>query len=228
MPVERLVETVRQARPALVVITGGEPLQQDLTSLCQALAPLAVPRHLETSGVAPLSGAFEWITLSPKRHRPPQPALLAHCHELKVVIHEPADLDFAMAMATACRTTGRGSSPAPQALPSTWRRQRHRRPPGHPPRAQTSWQANSTPNGASACKPINGWGCVEGIWHGLPGLLMQQEVHVVGLQPAPAAARQGAQRQAANGQALQAPHRMAQLIGNAANLALPPLPQHDP
>ena len=113
MPVERLVETVRQARPALVVVTGGEPLQQDLTSLCQALAPLAIPRHLETSGVAPLSGAFEWITLSPKRHCPPQPALLACCHELKVVIHEPADLDFAMAMATHCRTI-RSASPGPQ------------------------------------------------------------------------------------------------------------------
>ena len=113
VPVERLVDTVRQARPALVVITGGEPLQQDLTSLCQALAPLAVPRHLETSGVAPLSGAFEWITLSPKRHHPPQPALLARCHELKVVIHEPADLDFAMAMAATCQTV-RASGPGPQ------------------------------------------------------------------------------------------------------------------
>lgn len=114
VPVERLVETVRQARPALVVITGGEPLQQDLTPLCEALAPLAVPRHLETSGVAPLSGAFEWITLSPKRHQPPRPALLEHCHELKVVIHEPADLDFAMAMAAACQTLGRSGSPGPQ------------------------------------------------------------------------------------------------------------------
>ena len=113
VPVERLVDTVRQARPALVVITGGEPLQQDLTSLCQALAPLAIPRHLETSGVAPLSGAFEWITLSPKRHHPPQPALLARCHELKVVIHEPADLDFAMAMATTCENTC-AASPGPQ------------------------------------------------------------------------------------------------------------------
>lgn len=114
MPVERLVETVRQARPALVVITGGEPLQQNLTPLCQALVPLAIPRHLETSGVAPLSGVFEWITLSPKRHRPPRPGLLACCHELKVVIHEPADLDFAMAMAAACQATDRSGNPGPQ------------------------------------------------------------------------------------------------------------------
>ena len=114
VPVEHLVETVRQAQPALVVITGGEPLQQDLTPLCRALATLAIPRHLETSGAAPLSGAFEWITLSPKRHRPPQLALLERCHELKVVIHEPADLDFAMAMAATCRALGRSGSPGPQ------------------------------------------------------------------------------------------------------------------
>ena len=114
VPVERLVDTVRQAQPALVVITGGEPLQQDLTPLCQALAPLAIPRHLETSGVAPLSGAFEWITLSPKRHHPPQSALLARCHELKVVIHEAADLDFAMAMAATCQAICSSSSPGLQ------------------------------------------------------------------------------------------------------------------
>ncbi len=111
--VEHLVDTVRQAHPALVVITGGEPLQQDLTALCQALAPLAIPRHLETSGVAPLSGSFEWITLSPKRHQPPQGDLLACCDELKVIVHEPADLEFAMAMATACKARG-PSRQAPQ------------------------------------------------------------------------------------------------------------------
>ena len=96
------------AGAAFVVITGGEPLHHDLTALTRALraacrrgegAPL--PLHLETSGVDRLSGAFDWITLSPKRHRPPRPALLAACDELKVVVHEPADLPFAEAMAAA-------------------------------------------------------------------------------------------------------------------------------
>ena len=57
--------------------------------------------HLETSGVDPLSGQFDWITLSPKRHRPPREDLLRQCNELKVVIHNSEDLTFAESMATA-------------------------------------------------------------------------------------------------------------------------------
>jgi organic radical activating enzyme len=95
------------AGAAFVVITGGEPLHHNLDPLCAALRREAgngsspLPLHLETSGVDPLSGRFEWITLSPKRHRPATAELLAACHELKVVIHESADLAFAEAMAAA-------------------------------------------------------------------------------------------------------------------------------
>jgi len=112
------------AGAAFVVITGGEPLHHDLDGLCTALRqasrseggngadgglpagqaqqtglPLPLPLHLETSGVDPLSGQFDWITLSPKRHRPPTEQLLAACHELKVVVEGEADLAFAEAMA---------------------------------------------------------------------------------------------------------------------------------
>ena len=50
----------------------------------------------------PLSGRFDWITLSPKRHRPPRQELLQACHELKVVVHGPEDISFAAAMASQC------------------------------------------------------------------------------------------------------------------------------
>jgi len=101
------------AGAAFVVITGGEPLHHDLGPLCTALQELAVPLHLETSGVDPLSGAFAWITLSPKRHRPPTVELLAACHELKVVVNEAADLVFAEAMA---RAAGSGGGAPPELL----------------------------------------------------------------------------------------------------------------
>ena len=55
--------------------------------------------HLETSGVDPLSGSHDWITLSPKPHRPPRRDVLLRCDELKVVVHNPDDLQFAEAMA---------------------------------------------------------------------------------------------------------------------------------
>jgi organic radical activating enzyme len=91
---------------AFVVVTGGEPLHHNLDALCAALAAAGLPLHLETSGVDPLSGRFDWITLSPKRHRPPRPELLAAGHELKPVVHEPADLPFAEAMAAAAAEAG--------------------------------------------------------------------------------------------------------------------------
>ena len=46
-----------------------------------------------------LSGRFDWITLSPKPHRPPAAEVLARCDELKVVVTSPADLSFAETMA---------------------------------------------------------------------------------------------------------------------------------
>ncbi len=121
-----VIELAHQARNAVaagaafVVITGGEPLHHNLTDLCGALragiggatgAP--VPLHLETSGVDPLSGRFDWITLSPKRHRPPTQELLKACEELKVVVHDPEDLAFAEAMAAAAKgLRAAGNQPA--------------------------------------------------------------------------------------------------------------------
>jgi len=109
-----LAEETQQAAAAgaaFAVITGGEPLEHDLGPLGEALReatagperPEGLPLHLETSGAAPLalSGRFAWITLSPKAHRPPTAELLAACDELKVVVHGPADLAFAKAMAAA-------------------------------------------------------------------------------------------------------------------------------
>lgn len=85
---------------AFVVITGGEPLHHNLDLLTAALRDKArIPIHIETSGVDILSGEPDWITLSPKRHRPPRPEVLQACHELKVVVHEPADLLFAEVVA---------------------------------------------------------------------------------------------------------------------------------
>ena len=93
--------TAQQRGAAFVVITGGEPLHHNLDGFCQVLAEVApsLPRHLETSGVDPLSGAFHWITLSPKRHAPPRRELLQRCNELKVIVHDTGDLMFAEEMA---------------------------------------------------------------------------------------------------------------------------------
>jgi organic radical activating enzyme len=107
---EQLAEetaTAAKDGAAFVVLTGGEPLHHNIDPLCKALrkstagnTKKSLPIHLETSGVNPLSGSPNWITLSPKRHAPPHPELLAYCNELKVVVHTEADLEFAEAMAS--------------------------------------------------------------------------------------------------------------------------------
>jgi organic radical activating enzyme len=95
----------KDAGAAFVVITGGEPLHHNLQPLTDALdRSCGLPIHLETSGVDQLSGRFDWVTLSPKRHRPPQQALLSRCDELKVVVLDTDDVSFAHAMANDTST----------------------------------------------------------------------------------------------------------------------------
>lgn len=104
------------AGAAFVVITGGEPLQQPLDGLCAALAAVGLPLHLETSGVGELSGCFDWITLSPKPHRPPSADVLARCDELKVVVTSQDDLAFAEAMAAEAQRRPPSGAAGPELL----------------------------------------------------------------------------------------------------------------
>ncbi|MGA1622334.1 MAG: 7-carboxy-7-deazaguanine synthase QueE [Synechocystis sp.] len=93
--VETLVTQALAAKPAFVVITGGEPLMHDLTDLCAALKHHQLRCHLETSGAYPLSGTFDWITLSHKPYKPPVPTIYSQASELKMVIAQLADLSWA-------------------------------------------------------------------------------------------------------------------------------------
>ncbi|NET37758.1 MAG: 7-carboxy-7-deazaguanine synthase QueE [Cyanothece sp. SIO1E1] len=88
------------AQPAIVVITGGEPLMHDLTALTRELHAKHLQVHLETSGAYPLSGSFDWITCSPKRAKPPHESIYTHVNELKVVVVDQCDLEWAESQAT--------------------------------------------------------------------------------------------------------------------------------
>ena len=79
----------------LAVITGGEPLMHDLTSLTTSLHSAGFQTNIETSGSAPLSGEWDWICLSPKKFKPPLVEILQKAHELKVVIFNRSDFAWA-------------------------------------------------------------------------------------------------------------------------------------
>ncbi|HEY1114533.1 MAG TPA: 7-carboxy-7-deazaguanine synthase QueE [Chitinophagaceae bacterium] len=90
-----LVAEVKATPTEIVVITGGEPLMHDLTELTAALKKAGLRTHMETSGSSPLSGTWDWITLSPKKFKAPLPEVLPHAHELKVVVFNKTDFAWA-------------------------------------------------------------------------------------------------------------------------------------
>jgi organic radical activating enzyme len=78
-----------------VIVTGGEPLLHPLDELCARLKEQHCRLHLETSGAAAFSGAWDWVCLSPKRQQPPLQNNFRYADELKVVIATPDDFAWA-------------------------------------------------------------------------------------------------------------------------------------
>ena len=94
-PVDEVVLKAQTANPAIVVITGGEPLTHDLSSLTSHLHDAGLKVHLETSGAYPFSGNFDWVVFSPKQSRSPHPSVYSRVDELKIVVVNAADLERA-------------------------------------------------------------------------------------------------------------------------------------
>ena len=93
--IDQLVAEVKSTPTQLVVITGGEPLMHNLDALTAALQAAGLQTNIETSGAHPLSGQWDWICLSPKKFKEPLPGILPHANELKVVIFNKSDFDWA-------------------------------------------------------------------------------------------------------------------------------------
>jgi organic radical activating enzyme len=95
-----LIAQARSCQPAIVIITGGEPLMHDLTPLSGELRRAGLRVHLETSGAHPFSGEFDWVTFSPKRFKSPHPSIYDRASELKIVVVNVEDLEWAEAQAS--------------------------------------------------------------------------------------------------------------------------------
>ena len=93
--VQKIVEKARQHPGRLAVITGGEPTLYDLTELTRKLQVAGFKTNIETSGSSPLTGTWDWICLSPKKFKAPLPGILPLANELKVVIFNKSDFDWA-------------------------------------------------------------------------------------------------------------------------------------
>ena len=95
LDIDDLLVEVQKTTTKLVVITGGEPLLHPLKNLTALLQKNGFETNIETSGSSPLSGSWDWICLSPKKFKPALPEVMAEANELKIVVYNNSDFDWA-------------------------------------------------------------------------------------------------------------------------------------
>jgi organic radical activating enzyme len=95
IPIESMVQWVKESGTEMVVITGGEPLMHNLDRLTDSLQNLGIETNIETSGSHPLSGNWNWICVSPKKFKEPLTQVLDQANELKIIIFNKSDFEWA-------------------------------------------------------------------------------------------------------------------------------------
>lgn len=95
LSVEEIVAAAAAHPSRIAIVTGGEPLLHQLDPLTTALKAAGFQTHIETSGSSPMSGSWDWICLSPKKFKAPLPESVKAADELKVVVFNKSDFDWA-------------------------------------------------------------------------------------------------------------------------------------
>ena len=95
LEINNIVEIVKQNPKGLVVITGGEPLMYNLDVLTTEIKQEGYQTNIETSGSHALTGNWDWICLSPKKFKAPLPEIFPVAHELKIIVFNTSDFDWA-------------------------------------------------------------------------------------------------------------------------------------
>ncbi|MFN3403643.1 MAG: 7-carboxy-7-deazaguanine synthase QueE [Cytophagaceae bacterium] len=95
VPVHEIISGLINTPARIAVITGGEPLMYDLTCLTNSIHSEGVQTNIETSGVYPITGSWDWVCFSPKKFKEPHPSIFPVANELKVIVYNKSDLDWA-------------------------------------------------------------------------------------------------------------------------------------
>ncbi|MBL0745195.1 7-carboxy-7-deazaguanine synthase QueE [Chryseolinea sp. Jin1] len=93
--IDEMARRVKDAGAKIVVVTGGEPAMHDLSSLTQRLKAEGLRTHIETSGVYPLTGHWDWVCFSPKKFKTPHPSVYEEADELKIIVYNKSDFAWA-------------------------------------------------------------------------------------------------------------------------------------
>jgi 7-carboxy-7-deazaguanine synthase len=103
--IENIVIKAKENNGRLAVITGGEPLMHNLDQLTNELQLAGFQTNIETSGVCEsITGQWDWVCFSPKKFKKPNPEIFKIAQELKVIIYNQSDFDFAMENAKLVQT----------------------------------------------------------------------------------------------------------------------------
>jgi 7-carboxy-7-deazaguanine synthase len=95
MTLTEIVAAAQQYPGRIAVITGGEPSMHELKPLTAALHEAGFRTHIETSASSPLTGDWDWVTLSPKKFKAPLPENMHFAHELKIIVFHKSDFKWA-------------------------------------------------------------------------------------------------------------------------------------
>ena len=95
MTVSAIIAAAQQYPGRIAVITGGEPSMHELKPLTDALHHAGFRTHVETSASSPLSGDWDWVTLSPKKFKAPLEENMHLAHELKIIVFNKSDFKWA-------------------------------------------------------------------------------------------------------------------------------------
>jgi 7-carboxy-7-deazaguanine synthase len=101
--VEEMTARAAGSGAPVAVITGGEPVMYDLSVLTQKLKDSGLRTHIETSGVYPLTGIWDWVCFSPKKFKTPHSSIFEKADELKVIVFNKSDFAWAEDFASKVR-----------------------------------------------------------------------------------------------------------------------------
>jgi 7-carboxy-7-deazaguanine synthase len=92
---DQIIENAMKSPGKAVVVTGGEPAMYNMDYITSQLKSKEIQTFVETSGAYKLSGYWDWVCLSPKKTSPPIAENYPLANELKIIVHNKSDFEWA-------------------------------------------------------------------------------------------------------------------------------------
>ena len=95
LAISEMVQSAQKSGTEIVVVTGGEPAMYNLDELTTKIKNSKMKTHIETSGAYELTGMWDWVCLSPKKFKSPVDSVFGKADELKVIVYNKSDFEWA-------------------------------------------------------------------------------------------------------------------------------------